>query len=87
MDRMTSYTRHPPTPTPDSPAFFAPLGLRHPRLPPSGVRVSAPSRVAGSAVGRAERFLPPRLPFRQILRRVVQMRPGSFAFHANEQFP
>lgn len=55
MDRMTSYTRHPPTPTPDSLAFFAPLGLRHPRLPPSGVRVSAPSRAGCGECSREGR--------------------------------
>lgn len=50
-----------------------------------------PGRAARSAAGKAPRLLRRRLPVRpsssESPHRVVQMRPGSFAYHANEQIP
>lgn len=60
-------------------------------LQPRGVGVSAPSRAGfGKRAGEERGLLRCRLPgcpFTESAHQLVQMRPGSFAFHANEQIP
>lgn len=88
MDWMTFLNPPSPHSHPDSLAFFALPRLRHPRLLPSWVGVSAPSRVGfrecsgeGRAVAASQVALSPNLA------PSCANEAGLFAFHANEQIP
>lgn len=81
-----------PHPPPDSPALYALPWLCHPRSPcvPPAAWGECLSSLRGALRGMQWGGLRRRLPgcpFAESGTELLQMRPGSFAFHANEQIP